>query len=152
MQEMQETWVRPLGHKDGPGGGHDSSLGNPVGKRSLADYTSWGCRESDPTELSLTYHVKRVHIYSILSLKKQVSQQYELYNQFTFKQTCMLPMWINIKSLQGHCYTATPSGKRGNTIRNQVPDGNEVLFQLFVLPNVWIFAIIINKFYNFFKC
>ena len=68
-----------------PGGGHDSCLGNPVDKRSLADYTSWGRRESDPIELSLTYHVKRVHIYSILSLKKQVSQQYELYNQFTLK-------------------------------------------------------------------
>ena len=38
-----------------PGGGHGnplqySCLGNPYGQRSLAGYSSWGCKELDMTE------------------------------------------------------------------------------------------------------
>ena len=41
-----------------------------------------------------------------------------------------------MKSLQGHCYVAAPSGKRRKDFRSQAPDGNKVLVQLCVLPNV----------------
>ena len=45
-----------------PGGGHDnpnqySFLENPHGQRSLADYSSWGCKESDTTEQQSTAHI-----------------------------------------------------------------------------------------------
>ena len=44
-----------------PGGGHGnplqySCLENPHGQRSLAGYSSWGCKESDTTERLSTAH------------------------------------------------------------------------------------------------
>ena len=48
-----------------PGGGHGnplqySCLENPHGQRSLADYSSWGCKESDTAErLSTQRQTKR---------------------------------------------------------------------------------------------
>ena len=50
-----ETWVLPLGWEDFPGGGHGnplqySCLENPHGQRSLAGYSTGGCKESDMTE------------------------------------------------------------------------------------------------------
>ena len=59
MQEMQETWVQSLGQEDLleeematcsmflPGKFH--------GQRSLADYSSWGCKELHPTECTRTH-------------------------------------------------------------------------------------------------
>ena len=57
LPAMQETWVRSwvkpsLGRP--PEGGHGnplqySCLENPHGQRSLADYSPWGCKESDTT-------------------------------------------------------------------------------------------------------
>ena len=38
-----------------PGGGHAFLSGKSRGQRSLADYSSWGRKQSDPTELSLTH-------------------------------------------------------------------------------------------------
>ena len=40
-----------------PGGGHGdplqySCLENPHGQRSLVDYSPWGCKESDTTEVT----------------------------------------------------------------------------------------------------
>ena len=40
-----------------PGGGHgnplqDSCLENPYGQRSLVDYSPWGCKESDMTDIA----------------------------------------------------------------------------------------------------
>ena len=48
-----------------PGGGHDnplqySCLENPHGQRSLEDYSPWGCKELDMTELTQQQHRSRV--------------------------------------------------------------------------------------------
>ena len=60
---MQETWVRPLGWEDPPGGGHGnplqySCLENSHGQRSLVGYSSWGLKELDTNEqLSTNFRV-----------------------------------------------------------------------------------------------
>ena len=53
------------GWRTSPGGGHGnplqySCLENPHGQRSLADYSPWGCKESDTTERLSTYHMERI--------------------------------------------------------------------------------------------
>ena len=59
---MRETWVQSLGWEDSPGEGHGnplqySCLEDPHGQRSLAGYSSWGCKDSDRTEgLSTAQH------------------------------------------------------------------------------------------------
>ena len=64
LQEMSETWVRPLGQEDLMGEGtatHSSILAWRIyGQRSLAGYSPWGCKDSDTTEHTHTpelYHV-----------------------------------------------------------------------------------------------
>ena len=54
MQEMQETWVQSLGQEDAleeEMATHSSILAwKSHGQRSLAEYSLWGCKESDTTE------------------------------------------------------------------------------------------------------
>ena len=65
------------GSERSPGGGHgnppqDSYLENPHAQRSLADYSPWGCKDSDLTEhvilttfnhLTLTATIRSMHYY-----------------------------------------------------------------------------------------
>ena len=55
MQEMQDTWVQSLG-REGPLEkemvAHSSFLpGESHGRRSLASYHPWGCKESDMADV-----------------------------------------------------------------------------------------------------
>ena len=56
LPAMWETWVQSpdFGGSPGEGNGNPlqySCLENPHGQRSLADYSPWGLKESDTTEL-----------------------------------------------------------------------------------------------------
>ena len=53
--------IPALGGSPGVGHGNPlqySCLENPRGQRSLAGYSPWGCKESDPTEQISTQHVQ----------------------------------------------------------------------------------------------
>ena len=49
MQEMEETWTRPLGQED-PLEKEMATHGEFQGQRSLVGYSPWGHKESDMTE------------------------------------------------------------------------------------------------------
>ena len=53
LSAMQETWVQSLGREDPLEKGKPIPIflpGEVHGQRSLASYSSWGCKESDMTE------------------------------------------------------------------------------------------------------
>ena len=53
-QKAQETQIQSLGQEDSPGGGWQPTpvflIGKFHGRRNLAGYRQWGCKESDTTE------------------------------------------------------------------------------------------------------
>ena len=57
---MWETWVQSLGQEyplgEGSGNLLQYSSGESHGQKSLAGYSTWGCKESDTTE-EVTQHV-----------------------------------------------------------------------------------------------
>ena len=68
---IQETWVPSLSQEDSPGEGDDNLLqpGKPHRPRSLAGYSSWGCRvrhdlETKQQQLSKTLLVFK-HFYHL---------------------------------------------------------------------------------------
>ena len=68
LPAMWETWVQSLGCKDLLEKGmvtHSSILaGESPGQRSLAGYSSWGCKESDTTETKLPLDRKSTRLNS----------------------------------------------------------------------------------------
>ena len=70
-----------LGRSPGGGNGNPlqySCLENPHGERSLADYSSWGCKELDTTELLST------HLLRLLSLTVQITRRKKLLGQIQY--------------------------------------------------------------------
>ena len=60
---MRETWAQSLGWEDPL---HDNPLQyccleNPHGQRSLAGYSLWGCKESDPAKRTHTHTHTHTH-------------------------------------------------------------------------------------------
>ena len=61
--------VPGLGRSSGGGNGTPlqySYLENPHGQRSLAGYSSWGCKESDMTERLSTDIDLQIHLYTYM--------------------------------------------------------------------------------------
>ena len=61
MQDLKETWIQSLGHKDSPSGGNGNTLQysclvNSM-ERSLVGYSPWAPKEWDTAEW-LTTHAR----------------------------------------------------------------------------------------------
>ena len=75
LPTVWETWVRILGwedplEKEMATHSNNSHLENPHGQRSLADYSPWGCKESDMIQQLSTHtrtHTHTHHPHTILS-------------------------------------------------------------------------------------
>ena len=69
LPTVWETWVRILGwedplEKEMATHSNNSHLENPRGQRSLADYSPWGCKESDMIQQLSTHTHTHTHTHT----------------------------------------------------------------------------------------